>query len=190
MNKWTLFLLMHPLAASALSFAQIKIEEASYGHNCGVPPGNQTLSLGNACNGREICRYRINIVTLGNPVAGCAKEYKATWSCADGSRFTATAFAEASGKTLEISCAAKISIISATYGENCGATSGNQTDTLGRACNLRSTCDYRVNLQVIGDPAPTCAKNYVVRWACDGTEQNSETLLPEASGKELNLTCL
>jgi hypothetical protein len=63
-----------------------------------------------------------------------------------------------------------IQVNSATYGGNCGATHGNQTYNLGTACDGALECSYVVDYRVIGDPAPGCAKNYMVTYHCAGSK--------------------
>jgi hypothetical protein len=63
-----------------------------------------------------------------------------------------------------------ISIETATYGGNCGAARGNDTDHLGTGCNGKDECKYAVDFALIGDPAPGCVKDYEVVYACSGSK--------------------
>lgn len=86
--------------------------------------------------------------------------------------------------------AGAISVVSGTYGGNCGQATGNKTDALARTCNGRASCDYRVDHTVIGDPAPGCAKTYVAVWSCGGQTTQRVTLSAEAGfGSTARLTC-
>ncbi|MBF0542174.1 MAG: hypothetical protein HQK91_12085 [Nitrospirae bacterium] len=86
-----------------------------------------------------------------------------------------------------------ITVISGTYGSNCGQPTGNKTNFLANACNGQSSCAYTVNYTVIGDPAVGCVKNYVAEWRCGdrGKIRRAEiTAPPEAGfGKQVVLTC-
>lgn len=62
----------------------------------------------------------------------------------------------------------QLSIVSGTYGGNCGVARGNKTLALTAACGGKRTCAYRVDAAVLGDPAYGCGKNYVAEWRCGG----------------------
>ena len=59
-----------------------------------------------------------------------------------------------------------ILVISASYGNNCGAPRGNVTRNLAIACDGTTSCTYIIDFEVIGDPALGCAKNYLAEWRC------------------------
>jgi esterase/lipase superfamily enzyme len=61
---------------------------------------------------------------------------------------------------------AAIQVASATYGANCGAETDNVKIPLADACDGRVNCEYIIDYQVLGDPAPGCAKNFTVGWTC------------------------
>ena len=74
-----------------------------------------------------------------------------------------------------------ISIVSGTYGANCGAPKGNVTQHLATACNGRKRCEYIVDYKVIGDPVYGCGKTYNAEWKCSENGQVFRTKLsPEA----------
>ncbi|MGH8501769.1 MAG: hypothetical protein ACREVE_04730 [Gammaproteobacteria bacterium] len=89
------------------------------------------------------------------------------------------------------SAGAVISVQTATYGENCGAPVNNVTDHAKQACDGKAGCDYRVDGTIIGDPAPGCAKDYVIGWTCDAEQQvHYLNAAPEAGlGSVLRLSC-
>ena len=60
-------------------------------------------------------------------------------------------------------------MVSATYGANCGASSGNATAAVRAACDGRKFCDYRVDVNALGDPAPGCGKSFTVEYQCAGS---------------------
>eukprot|EP00483_Globobulimina_turgida_P008184 UN08200 len=101
---------------------------------------------------------------------------------------------EASGKSLNINCdddsASHISILTATYGGNCGASTDNQRSNLQQACNGGRYCNYGVDHNIIGDPAGGCAKNYAYGYVCNAAGFSSPQLpelpeLPELPAAEL-----
>ena len=85
----------------------------------------------------------------------------------------------------------RLTIQSATYGGNCGAPGGNATSHIAAACNGRTSCDYTVDYQVLGDPAPGCAKTYRVVYTCAaGIPVKVATIDAEAGFKQVaKLTC-
>lgn len=86
---------------------------------------------------------------------------------------------------------AGLAIESATYGANCGAPVGNMTSRLAEACNGSARCDYVIDYQVIGDPAPGCAKDYRVSYRCaPGAQRETRTIDGEAGFKSvLRIAC-
>jgi hypothetical protein len=46
---------------------------------------------------------------------------------------------------------ATIKVVSATYGENCGARPGNATRDLASQCDSRRVCAYRIDRAVLDD---------------------------------------
>ena len=84
-----------------------------------------------------------------------------------------------------------IHVVAGSYGENCRAPHGNTTAHLQQACEGQSSCAYRVDYKVIGDPAYGCAKSYVAEWSC-GRNPNvyRAAAAPEAGfGSIVQLSC-
>ena len=79
---------------------------------------------------------------------------------------------------------------SATYGANCGAQAANVSENVKEACNGAGVCDYKVDVNTLGDPAPGCGKDFSVEYAC-GANSAARTahLSGEANGKTVKLTC-
>jgi hypothetical protein len=87
-----------------------------------------------------------------------------------------------------------IKVLSATYGENCGAPLGNATAIVRKACNGRAACDYPINHGVLGDAAPGCGKSFSVEYAClPSTESLRAEIVGsttfDASGSISSLRC-
>lgn len=86
---------------------------------------------------------------------------------------------------------AKIHILSATYGQSCGAKVGNKTEQESRRCGGLSKCVYEIGQP---DPAPGCYKDYSITWSCARTWDKVFVSyriyeLKEAYGKVVNITC-
>jgi hypothetical protein len=81
-------------------------------------------------------------------------------------------------------------IVSASYGLNCGAPSGNVTTQLADFCNSTAICEYPIDVNKIGDPRRGCAKDYQVEYRCGGFGlSKSASVSAEASGKVVRLQC-
>ena len=85
----------------------------------------------------------------------------------------------------------RMQIISATYGLNCGAPRGNATSHIAEACrSSTSRCDYRIDVNVLGDPRVGCAKAYEVEYRCLGGATQTVTAPAEAGlGTIVTLQC-
>jgi len=61
----------------------IKIEEATYGSNCGrtVARGNATSVFAKTCNGKPSCDFLISVEELGDPAPGCEKDFTLRFKC-------------------------------------------------------------------------------------------------------------
>ncbi len=84
-----------------------------------------------------------------------------------------------------------IKVISATYGSNCGAPYGNATNDLARVCDGKGSCEYVIDVRVLGDPAKGCPKDYVAEWKC-GRDPKSGTVGARAeagTGTPIVLKC-
>ncbi len=203
MNMKNMFLLLAVLAMAGCEAVdrgyfpggRMQIISATYGLNCGAPRGNATSDIARACsNATSQCDYRVDVNALGDPRPGCAKDYEVEYRCGLGGTRTASAPAEAgSGAVVTLQCTNEIArrsmeILSATYGLNCGAPRGNATSHIAQACsNATSQCDYRIDVNALGDPRPGCAKDYEVEYRCarDGTRRASA---PAEAGKGTVIT--
>src|SRR5579872_3509704 len=75
-----------------------------------------------------------------------------------------------------------IQIVSATYGASCGAPPGNATADLKDKCEGQMTCDYAVNVSVIGDPKQGCKKEYEAKWTCGSDSVVHTATIPAEAG--------
>jgi hypothetical protein len=84
-----------------------------------------------------------------------------------------------------------IRVQTASYGQDCGAAAANVTDHAKQTCDGKRDCEYRVDYTLIGDPAPGCAKDYVIGWTCGAHQKVSYlSAAPEAGlGSVLRLSC-
>jgi hypothetical protein len=85
-----------------------------------------------------------------------------------------------------------ISIVSGTYGENCGAARGNMTRSIARQCNGRATCAYTVAGGIHKDGVPAaCHSDFLAEWHCDNADFHTAALGPGARvGDTLVLSCV
>ncbi len=84
----------------------------------------------------------------------------------------------------------RITVISGTYGQNCGALYGNKTRHLSMQCNGKHTCSYRIDVALLGDPSVGCEKDYVAEWRCGSGQLKSLRVPAEAGrGSVITLTC-
>jgi hypothetical protein len=94
-------------AKSPLVVSLIKIEQATYGGNCGprVKAGNATEFLSKSCDGRPSCNLRISVQELGDPAQGCGKDFSALFLCdPQGPARRRHVPGEANGSTLVLDC--------------------------------------------------------------------------------------
>lgn len=82
----------------------IKVLQARYGVNCKAVKPDVTAHLATVCNGKETCDYTVNAGAIGDTAPGCAKAYEASYECTAGKSLTAALPAEASGKSIRLSC--------------------------------------------------------------------------------------
>ncbi|EKS71754.1 MULTISPECIES: hypothetical protein [Caballeronia] len=84
-----------------------------------------------------------------------------------------------------------ITVLSGTYGANCGAPAGNATGDLARQCDGRDTCQYVPDRQSIGYTARSCSTDLQAEWRCTATEIHTAMLSPEAgTDGTLVLSCI
>ena len=159
----------------------IQVVAATYGGNCGQPRGNVSGYLAAACDGLRHCGYKVDYRVIGDPAYGCSKTYVAEWTCPGSPQILRVqALAEAGyGSIVQLGCPGSayippsapppggpIHVISGSYGQNCQAPDGNKTEHLFESCEGRTTCAYRIDYRVIGNPAVGCGKSYVAEWRC------------------------
>lgn len=91
---------------TASSQNAIAVVAGTYGGNCGASYGNKTEYLASACNNRTQCEYIIDYRVIGDPVFGCAKDYKAEWRCGNDATTHQTSASPEAGfnKKIALSC--------------------------------------------------------------------------------------
>jgi hypothetical protein len=95
-----------------------------------------------------------------------------------------------------------IQITEATYGEICrdfkpasphrnAVRTGNATQPVAQACEKKgASCAFPIDVAKLGDPAPGCAKDFVVKFRCGSDKKiNSAVVAAEASDRTATLTC-
>jgi hypothetical protein len=98
----------------------IHIATATYGENCRafvpaagqanlVKTGNATVAASQTCNNTDvICPIYVDVVRIGDPAIGCAKDFTVSWRCGgEHAVHTAYAAAEAFKTIVWISCPAQ-----------------------------------------------------------------------------------
>ena len=96
----------------------------------------------------------------------------------------------AAGLACAAAAAADVNVLTAWYGQSCGSAHGNVTAHVKSRCDGKSSCNYAVDVNQLGDAAPGCAKNLIVVFACKGQGPvRLAQLPPEAHGKSLALSC-
>lgn len=198
-----------PAVGAQPTAGMIAVRSATYGRNCKAAEGNVTAHAAKACDGKAACSYRIDHTQIGDPAYGCQKDYFIDWSCGGEETFLLGAAPEAGfGSVVELSCppppkavratpsrppppvAARIAVLGATYGANCGVPANNVTAHARQACDGRDRCDYRVDHTLIGDPAYGCQKDYSLDWSCGGAQRFTVKAAPEAGfGSVVTLSC-
>ena len=75
----------------------IRVLEATYGGNCeGVAKGNVTKFVASACDGTDLCNYRVYYKNMGgDPAAGCKKAFRVTYVCGKNTKNSETCALEA-----------------------------------------------------------------------------------------------
>ena len=86
--------------------------------------------------------------------------------------------------------AQEVNVLTAWYGQSCGAAHGNVTAHVKSRCDGRRQCDYAVDVAALGDAAPNCSKNFVVLYTCSGQPAVRMAQLPaEAHGRMAVISC-
>lgn len=203
------------VTAGGVVATRLDIHSATYGGNCGAPPGNVTRDVESNCGGKSACKYSVDVGRLGDPASKCGKDFTVLYSCVQGGPELRTELppeagfgsiadlnceplqsesrnseVKASPKTANISLSG-LNIRSATYGGNCGAPRGNATRDVALNCSGKLECKYSVDVQRLGDPVSKCGKDFSVLYSCgiNGAELRTE-IPPEAGfGSIAELSC-
>ena len=97
----------------------------------------------------------------------------------------------ASFRPLSSNAVARISIVEASYGLNCGAPSGNATAILAEECEGLRSCAFSIDIERLGDQFRGCAKEFVAVWRCTDSETPRRTFVSAEAGfgRVAVLTC-
>ncbi len=87
----------------------LHVLSATYGANCDATWGNSTKDVARTCNGKNACQYVVDVNKLGDPAAGCGKNFVVDYECAPGHAHLIKALpGEAGlGGKVDLSCPAK-----------------------------------------------------------------------------------
>jgi hypothetical protein len=189
---------------AATTSNEIENVVATYGGNLGAPAGNATdnTSVGEptlntpreALTGRTSEIFTVDPTWLGDPYPGQIKDFVLAWSCGRSSVINGVwAGPDSNHHLIPVSCPPSVTGIQvqfATYGQNCGAPFGNETNAMVAACDGRAACDYAIDDTKIGDPAPGCSKDFSVNFTCPGGVGGGTVSVPaNATGQTINLRC-
>ncbi|MBI5542421.1 MAG: hypothetical protein HY901_00920, partial [Deltaproteobacteria bacterium] len=180
-----------PEPAQATYATGIRIDEATWGANCTNFTGlrnNYFQVAESACFGRDVCSF---VVTGSkDPAPYCPKAFDLAYHCGEETeQMTVHIDGEAHSKTVSLSCAPAVRVVSATYGKSCGRAQGNATGIVSEACRgTRGQCSYKADN--LGDPAPGCAKDLEITYSC-GVDPTLKTarVEGEAAGRTAVLDC-
>ncbi len=81
-------------------------------------------------------------------------------------------------------------IVAGTYGRSCGGKAGNATESLAKACDGKSSCDYSPEpVDLAGQES--CAKDFAAEWKCGSGATVFSAVLPAGAAKneKLHLEC-
>ncbi|KAG8469381.1 hypothetical protein KFE25_005836 [Diacronema lutheri] len=93
----------------------IKVLESSLGMNCELPGYDTTKDLAAACDGKQWCRYRVDMWKLGGDIDGChwRKIFKARYVCDDDNfkqEVLLESKVEGDTKNIQLSCGGLLSM--------------------------------------------------------------------------------
>jgi hypothetical protein len=80
-----------------------------------------------------------------------------------------------------------VQVRQATYGANCNAGVGNMTDIVAKACNKLEACHFSIDVNVIGDPAPRCEKDFAVHYQCGSAPHQRVAKSPPGVGAKQDI---
>lgn len=84
-----------------------------------------------------------------------------------------------------------ITVISGTYGQNCGAPQGNATADLAHHCDGRSSCEFMLGDASMSPRNAQCGADLVAEWRCTDTEWHMAALSAAAGPDDtLVLSCV
>jgi hypothetical protein len=103
--RWVAFMILCPPLANVAAAEKkhpnaIRVLEATYGGNCeGVAKGNVTKFVASACDGTDLCNYRVYYKNMGgDPAAECKKAFRVTYICGKNSKPETCALEAEAGK--------------------------------------------------------------------------------------------
>lgn len=129
---------------------------------------------------RRLATVGACVVGVLAPLASLASPAQGVPVLTDASRPTAPADRHLSA----------ITILSATYGRNCGQEDGNATSDLARRCDGHTACTYMLTGDIAGANSRSCRGDLVAQWQCgDGQTHAAALSAGAAPGDRLLLSC-
>lgn len=177
------------VCAGACARREITVIEASYGGRCGAPQGNVTGAVANACDGTRGCTFVVDVAQLGDPAAGCAKDFRVVWRCAteEGIRTAAVTEDAGNGSSVALHCSApvarRIDVLAATAG---AVPVRGLTAAVVERCAGRTSCTVALEQlaplrQVARDTAAAR-----IHWRCEGEMTKREAAVSASSTARLS----
>jgi hypothetical protein len=166
-----------------------------------------------ACDGDAFCKYVVDVARLGDPAAGCQKDFSVDFQCGPNEPASTVSLpgeaglggvamldcrdpANAQVQTSSESSAApdgdgRIQVQAGTFGGNCGAPVGNVTRQMSQACDGKTVCEYDGDTTRTVDPAPGCDKSLFAKYRCapDAAAKFSGMNIIPGKANVLTLSC-
>lgn len=84
----------------------------------------------------------------------------------------------------------RIDIVQSGFGENCGVAKNFSLQWVRSACASKRHCNFAVDWDLIGNPAPQCSKEFYIDWTCTpGGEVHRVSRLDPLPGSVIPIAC-
>jgi len=83
----------------------------------------------------------------------------------------------------------RILITEASFGLNCGASKNNVYPWISSACDHKSSCIYRFDWGLLGNPNNKCIKSFEITWLCNGLIKNKKIDIEPKQFEIVEISC-
>jgi hypothetical protein len=83
---------------------RIRVDTAIYGANVGVAANNAGAYVAGACDGKEVCSFRIDVQNLGDPARGKPKDFVVSYTCGAAAKSVIVPEEAGMGKVATLDC--------------------------------------------------------------------------------------